>query len=55
MGITMAKKCCRSDPPCKHCPKRQAGKRKGKNADCTLCEVVTAPTSGQRIFPLRAL
>ncbi|WP_371324433.1 hypothetical protein VX159_02605 [Dechloromonas sp. ZY10] len=51
----MAKKCCRSDPPCKHCPKRQAGKSKGKHVDCALCEFAAAPAGGRKVFPLRAV
>ncbi len=33
----MAGKCCKSQPPCKHCPKRRKGRKKGIAAVDDLC------------------
>ena len=30
------KKCCKSEPPCKGCPKRKKGKHAGLDASCPL-------------------
>ena len=43
----MAKKCCKSDPPCKDCPKR---KKKKKHGHCGACDTIVAVD--RQIWPI---
>ena len=51
----MAKKCCRSDPPCKYCPKRAHGKKKGKHLDVAQDCAASCPQPGKVFFLLRTV
>ena len=43
----MSKKCCRSDPPCKDCPKHRK-KRKKANAAAGICPLLAENQAGPR-------
>lgn len=51
----MPKKCCRSDPPCKHCPKRLHGKKKGKHLDIAQDNAALCAALGKPCFLLRVV